>query len=43
MKKISKWIGIVLGGLLGLLLLATLGLYAKTRIQFSKTYDAQVL
>jgi mono/diheme cytochrome c family protein len=42
MKKILKWIGIVLGGLLGLLLLAVLGLYAKTRIQFSKTYDVQV-
>lgn len=42
MKKLLKWIGIVFGGLLGLLLLAALGLYAKTRIQFNRTYDMQV-
>ena len=42
MKKILKWIGIVLGGLLGLLLLAALGLYAKTSSQINKTYDVQV-
>lgn len=42
MKRILKWIGVVLGSLAGLILLAALGLYAKTRIQFGKTYDVQV-
>jgi mono/diheme cytochrome c family protein len=37
-----KWLGIILGGFLGLLLIAALGLYAKTRMQFNKIYHVQV-
>jgi len=40
--KVLKWIGIVLGGLIGLVLLAALGLYAKTRLDFGKKYQVQV-
>jgi mono/diheme cytochrome c family protein len=42
MKRALKWFGMILGGLVGLILLTALGLYAKTRIQFNKTYDVQV-
>lgn len=42
MKKVLKWIGIVLGSLIGLLLLAAVGLYAKAMSEFNKTYEAQV-
>lgn len=42
MKKVLKWIGLVLGVLLGFVLLATLSLYIKTRAQFNKIYDIQV-
>jgi mono/diheme cytochrome c family protein len=42
MKQASKWFGMILGGLVGLILLTTLVLYAKTRIQFNKTYDVRV-
>lgn len=42
MRKVLKWIGIVVGGLVGLLLIAAVGLYAKTQIQLDKTYDVQV-
>lgn len=42
MKKVLKWIGIVLGGLIGLVLLLALGLYAKARLEFSRKYDVQV-
>ena len=42
MKRALKFIGIVLGGLLGLILLAAVGLYAKTKMQLNKTYDVQV-
>jgi hypothetical protein len=42
MKKVLKWIGILFGGLIGLLLLVALALCAKTRIQFNKTYDVKV-
>jgi mono/diheme cytochrome c family protein len=41
-KKILKWIGIVLGSLIGLLLLTGVGLYAKAMAQVNKTYDVQV-
>jgi len=39
MKKVFKWIGIVLGSLIGLILVAALGLYVKGNAQLSKTYD----
>jgi len=42
MKQALKWFGMILGGLVGLILLIALGLYAKTRIQFNKTYDVRV-
>jgi mono/diheme cytochrome c family protein len=42
MKKVLKWVGIVLGSLVGLVLLAALGLYTKTRMEMNKTYDVQV-
>lgn len=41
MKKILKWAGVVLGSLLGLILLATAGLYAKASMEMNKTYDVQ--
>jgi mono/diheme cytochrome c family protein len=40
--KVLKWIGIVLGGLVGLVLLIALGLYAKSRLEFGKKYNVQV-
>lgn len=42
MKKVLKWIGIILGASLGLILLAVLGLYVKTRIEFNRTYHIKV-
>lgn len=38
MKKILKWIGIVLGSLLGLLLLAFIGLTIYAQVSFKRTY-----
>ncbi len=42
MKKVLKWIGIVLGALIGLILLVALGLYIKGRTEFSRKYDVHV-
>lgn len=39
MKKILKWIGIVVGGLVGLIVLALAGLYLSAESRFNKTYD----
>jgi mono/diheme cytochrome c family protein len=39
MKKVFKWIGIVVGGLAGLLVLALAGLYLSAEFRFNKTYD----
>lgn len=39
MKKILKWIGIVLGSLVGLLLVAALFLFLKGNAQLNKTYE----
>lgn len=39
MKKILKWIGIVVGGLVGVILLALAGLYLSAEFRFNKTYD----
>ncbi len=41
MKMILKWIGIDLGSLIGLVLLAALGLYARSRVEFAKRYQVQ--
>lgn len=42
MKKVLKWIGIILGSLIGLLFVVMLGLYFKTKSQINKTYDVEV-
>ncbi|HRQ22408.1 MAG TPA: c-type cytochrome [Anaerolineales bacterium] len=42
MKKVLKWIGIVLGSLAGLILIAAVGLYAKGMFEFNKPYEAQI-
>jgi uncharacterized protein YpmB len=38
MKKILKWIGIVLGSLIVLVLLTVVVLYTKSRLEFTKKY-----
>jgi mono/diheme cytochrome c family protein len=42
MKKVLKWIGIVLGSLVGLVVLVAVALYAKSRMEFSAKYPTQV-
>ena len=42
MKKILKWIGIVLGSLIVLVLLTVLVLYTKSRLEFTKKYSVNV-
>jgi mono/diheme cytochrome c family protein len=42
MLKVLKWFGIVLGAILGLILLALLAFYTKSRMEFSKTYAVEV-
>ncbi len=39
MKKVFKWIGIMLGSLIGLLLVAALGLFMMGNARLNKTYD----
>jgi len=39
MKKIFKWIGIVLGSLVGLILIAALTLFLTGSARLNKTYD----
>jgi cytochrome c553 len=39
MKRILKWIGIVLGGLLGLVILLVAGVYAVSASRLNKTYE----
>lgn len=41
MKKILKWIGIVLGGLVALVVVAVLGMMWSTDSRFNKKYDIQ--
>jgi mono/diheme cytochrome c family protein len=41
MKKILKWIGIVIGGLVLLVVLVAGGMLVSTNLRFSKTYDIQ--
>ena len=42
MKKILKWMGIVLGLLVGLVVLAVVAVYAITQARLNKTYSIQV-
>ncbi|MBI5934444.1 MAG: c-type cytochrome [Chloroflexi bacterium] len=39
MKKVFKWIGIVIGSLVGLILLSAVGLFAVGSSRLNKTYD----
>jgi mono/diheme cytochrome c family protein len=41
MRKFFKWLGIILGSLVGLILLAALGLYLNSSIRLNKTYTVQ--
>ncbi|MCL4296669.1 MAG: c-type cytochrome [Anaerolineae bacterium] len=41
MKKVLKWLGIILGGLAGLILLALVGVYFMSESRLNKTYDVQ--
>lgn len=42
MRTFFKWLGIVLSSLVGLILLAVLGLYVSTNIRLNKIYTVQV-
>ena len=42
MKKVLKWIGIVLGSLIALIVLVALSLFVKSRLEFARKYDVQV-
>ncbi len=42
MKKALKWVGIVLGGLLGLLILAVIAVYVLSNSRINKSYTIQV-
>jgi mono/diheme cytochrome c family protein len=42
MKKVLKWIGIALAGLIGLLILAVVAVYIISSSRINKTYDIQV-
>lgn len=42
MRKALKWIGIVIGGLVGLLVLALVLVYVTTGTRFNKIYDVKV-
>lgn len=42
MKKVLKWIGIILGGLIGLLVLAVGAVYAISEYRFNRTYEVHV-
>jgi mono/diheme cytochrome c family protein len=41
LKKVFKWIGIVLGGLIGVIMLAVLGLSFRANARLNKTYQIQ--
>jgi len=41
MKKVLKWIGVVLGGLIGVIILAVLGLSLRANARLNKTYQIQ--
>src|SRR5574339_619169 len=39
MKKFWKWVGIVLGGLVGLLIISLVIIYSKTQARLTRVYD----
>ena len=41
MRRVLKWIGIILGGLLGLLVVAAVVIFVLSSRSFSKTYDVE--
>lgn len=41
MRKVLKWIGIVLGGLVGLIVLALVALYVTAEVRLNRTYTVQ--
>ena len=41
MKKFFKWFGIILGGVVGLLILALLGVYITSSLRLNKIYNVQ--
>lgn len=41
MRKILKWVGIMLGGLIGLIVLVIGGVYAVTELRLDQTYNVQ--
>ncbi len=43
MKKLLKWVGIVLGSLIGLVLLLAVGFYVKARTEFAARYQVQAV
>ncbi len=41
MRKVLKWLGIVLGGLVGLILIAAIALYVSATVRLNKHWDIQ--
>lgn len=41
MRKFFKWLGIILGGLVGLILIALFGSYVSASVRLNKTYSVQ--
>lgn len=42
LKKVLKWLGIVVAGIIGLLVLAAIGIYMISNSKINKTYDIKV-
>jgi hypothetical protein len=42
MRKVLKWIGIILGAVIGLLLIAVAAVHGISTYRFNRTYDVQV-
>ena len=42
MKKVLKWLGFILGGIIGLLILVAVAVYALSSTRINKTYDVPV-
>ena len=42
MRKVLKWIGIILGAMIGLLLISVAAVYGVSTYHFNRTYDVQV-
>jgi mono/diheme cytochrome c family protein len=39
MKRVLKWIGIIIGGLLGLIILLVVGVYVVSASRLNRTYE----